>query len=182
MPGNWGYLGSEVKDYLCDNFDSSSTILDIGCGHGFYHKLLSHHFKKFDAVEVWEPYIEEYDLKKLYDNVFNVDILNFEFDHYDIIIMGDILEHLSREDGVNLLNKLKDKCKELIVVVPYYLPQDEVFGNKYEIHLQPDLDDNIMSEHYTMLELISYGNREYKKRIDVGDKTYYYCAFRKKHI
>jgi hypothetical protein len=27
--------------------------------------------------------------------------------------MGDILEHLSREDARNLLNKLKDKCREL---------------------------------------------------------------------
>jgi SAM-dependent methyltransferase len=180
MPGNWGYLSTEIKEYLCENYDDSCSILDIGCGHGFYYKLLNHHFKKFDAVEIWEPYIKEYDLEKMYDNVFNINILDFDFDHYDIIIMGDILEHLSREDGIKLLHKLKDKCNELIVVVPYYLPQNEVFGNKYEIHLQPDLDDEIMSTFYPMLELIEYKNFNYKKRIDVGDKTYYYCAFKKK--
>jgi cyclopropane fatty-acyl-phospholipid synthase-like methyltransferase len=60
MPGNWGYLGSDVKQYLVENFDPSNTILDIGCGHGFYIKLLKDHFQKFDAVEVWAPYIEEY--------------------------------------------------------------------------------------------------------------------------
>ena len=180
MPGNWGYLSEEIRDYLCDNFNNESTILDIGCGHGFYYKLLNHHFNKFDAVEIWEPYIDEYGLKSMYDNVFNVNILDFEFEYYNIIIMGDILEHLNRDDAVMLINRIKDKCDELIVVVPYNLEQDIVFDNQYERHLQPDLNDDIMSEWYPDLKLISYGERCYKKRIDVGDNVYYYCAFRKK--
>lgn len=180
MPGNWGYLGPQVKQYLTENFTPTSTILDVGCGHGFYCKLLKDYFTKFDAVEIWEPYIKEYNLNEIYDNVFNVNILDFEFEYYDIIIMGDILEHLSREDGVNLLNKIKNKCSELIVVVPYYLPQDEVFGNKYEIHLQPDLDDKIMKEYYPMIELITLNGEELKIPIDMGTHYYYYCAFRKK--
>jgi SAM-dependent methyltransferase len=181
MPGNWGYLGPDVKQYLTENFEPTCSILDIGCGHGFYIKLLGDYFKKFDAVEVWEPYIEEYKLTEMYNNVFNVNILDFEFEYYDIIIMGDILEHLSREDARNLLNKLKDKCRELIVVVPYYLPQDEVFGNKYEIHLQPDLDDAIMAENYPMLEMINLNGKELKIPIDMGTHYYYYCAFKKKN-
>jgi SAM-dependent methyltransferase len=180
MPGNWGYLGSDVKQYLCENYDKNCSILDIGCGHGYYYKLLNDHFSKFDAVEIWSPYIEEFKLNEMYDNVFNVDIMNFDFEFYDIIIMGDILEHLSREDSVLLLNRLIDRCRELIVVVPYYLPQDEVFGNKYEIHLQPDLDDEIMSKFYPMLELIDIDGRELKITIDVGTNKYYYCAFKKK--
>jgi SAM-dependent methyltransferase len=182
MPGNWGYLGSDVKEYLIKNFDSTCSILDVGCGHGYYIKLLKDYFKKFDAVEIWKPYIEEYKLTEMYDNVFNVNILDFEFEYYDIIIMGDILEHLSRKDAKNLLNKIKDKCRELIVVVPYYLPQDEVFGNKYEIHLQPDLDDNIMSEYYPMLEIINLNGKELKIPIDMGTHYYYYCAFKKNKI
>jgi SAM-dependent methyltransferase len=180
MPGNWGYLGPDVKRYLTENFSKNSSILDIGCGHGFYYKLLSDHFNKFDAVEIWSPYIQEYNLEQMYDNIYNVNILDFEFEYYDIIIMGDILEHLDRIEAQNLLNKIKDKCQELIVVVPYYLPQGEVFGNKYEIHLQPDLDDSIMSEYYPMLELIKLENKELKIPIDMGSHYYYYCAFKKK--
>ena len=179
MPGNWGYLGQDTKEYLCANYDKECTILDVGCGHGFYYELLNDYFTKFDAVEVWEPYIEEYKLKEKYDNVYNTNIMDFEFDYYDIIIMGDILEHLSREDGVKLLNKLKNKCKELLVVVPYYLPQDEVFGNKYEIHLQPDLDDDITEKYYPMIELINFNGKEFKIPIDMGTHYYYYCAFKK---
>lgn len=180
MPGNWGYLGSDVKSYLTENFDKSSSILDVGCGHGFYKKLLKDYFSKFDAVEIWKPYIEEYNLIELYDNVYNINIMNFDFEWYDIIIIGDVLEHLSREDAQTLLTRLKDRCQELIVVVPYYLPQGEVFGNKYEIHLQPDLNDDIMAEYYPMLELINHNGKELKIPIDMGTHYYYYCAFKKK--
>lgn len=180
MPGNWGYLGQDVKQYLVNNYKPDSTILDIGCGHGFYYKLLKDYFSKFDAVEVWQPYIDEYKLNSMYDNVYNVNILDFDFNYYDIIIMGDILEHLDRTEAQTLLDKIKDKCGELIVVVPYYLPQGEVFGNKYEIHLQPDLDDKIMEKYYPMLEIIKLGDKELKIPIDMGTHHYYYCAFKKK--
>jgi SAM-dependent methyltransferase len=181
MPGNWGYLGEDVKKYLVQNFSPDCSILDVGCGHGFYYKLLKNHFKKFDAVEIWKPYIEKYGLEQMYDNVYNVNILDFQFKYYDIIIMGDILEHLDRYQAQSLLNNIKDKCTELIVVVPYYLPQQEVFGNKYEIHLQPDLNDKIMQEYYPMLELIKLENKELKIPIDMGTHYYYYCAFKKSH-
>jgi SAM-dependent methyltransferase len=180
MPGNWGYLGEDVKNYLTQNFDKESTILDVGCGHGFYYKLLNSYFNKFDAVEVWKPYIEEYNLESMYDNVYNTNILDFEFDYYDIIIMGDILEHIELNEAKKLVDRLITKCKELIVVVPYNLPQDEVFGNKYEIHLQPDLSDEVMKNEYPMLEIININGKELKLRIDVGYNVYHYCAFKKK--
>ena len=132
MPGSWGYFKWDIQAYLFKNFPKNSTILDVGCGQGDYADLLSEHFGKFDAVEIWEPYIEQFNLKERYNNVYNVNILDFDFDYYDIIIMGDILEHLSREDAVKLIEKLKDKCKELLIVVPFYLPQETVNGNVYE--------------------------------------------------
>ena len=34
MPGNWGYLGPDVRQYLTENFEPTCSILDIGCGDG----------------------------------------------------------------------------------------------------------------------------------------------------
>ena len=95
-----------VKKYLTNKFDDTRSILDVGCGHGFYYKLLKDHFKKFDAVEIWKPYIEEYKLEEIYDNVYNVNILEFDFDYYDVIILGDILEHIEESEGIALIEKL----------------------------------------------------------------------------
>lgn len=180
MPGSWGYFKHQIHEYLTKNFSPDDTVLDVGCGQGDYYEMLKDHFKKIDAVEIWEPYIEKFKLKEKYSNLYHTNIMNFDFDYYDIIIMGDILEHLSREDSVNLLNKITNKCKELIVVVPYYLPQETVDGNVYEKHLQPDIDDSIMEKHFPMLKLHNLNGQELKLRIDVGENVYYYCVFTKR--
>ena len=180
MPGSWGYFKTQIHEYLTKNFSPENTVLDVGCGQGDYYEMLKDHFKTIDAVEIWEPYIEEYKLKEKYTNLYNVDIIDFEFDYYDIIIMGDILEHLSRENAVKLLNKIINKCKELIVVVPYNLPQETVFGNVYEKHLQPDINDDIMEKYFSMLKLHNLNGTELKLRIDVGESVYYYCVFTKR--
>ena len=47
------------------------TALDIGCGVGTYAKLFPD--LEWTGVEIWEPYIEKYDLKSLYSTLHNVD-------------------------------------------------------------------------------------------------------------
>lgn len=186
MPGSWPYLREPIKKYLIQNFSKESNILDIGAGQGTYYDLLADHFITFDAVEIWGPYIHEYQLNKKYRNVFNVNIMEFTFgkDDYDIIIMGDTLEHLSREDGTKLIPYLFERCKELIIVVPFNLPQDEVCGNKYEKHLQPDLSHANMETHYPLLKMLHVTDFPYETNtfkceipIDIGSTRYYLCAY-----
>lgn len=180
MPGSWGYFKNDIKSYLIENFPKNSTILDVGCGQGDYADLLGDYFGKFDGLEVFEPYVEEFNLKSKYKNLFITNILDFDFEFYDIIIMGDILEHLSRNDSINLLNRIKDKCKQLLIVVPFNLPQDIVNGNVYERHLQEDLNDELIKEYFPFLELLNHNSKDFKLRIDVGDNVYYYCTYVKK--
>jgi SAM-dependent methyltransferase len=183
MPGNWGYLTDDTKIFIEQNIPKDASVLDIGCGHGHYAKICKDHFiNKMDGIEIWQPYIDEYKLNNLYKNIYNVNILDFQFDHYDFIIMGDVLEHLSREDGTKLIKKLYPKCHEMLIVVPYNLPQGAVDDNKYEIHLQPDLSDKIMSEFYPELDLIRINDKKLKIKIECEDKIYYYCAFKKNKL
>lgn len=66
----------DLARYLKEKFKKGSTILDVGAGNGVYSDLLSDHFE-MDAVEVFSPYIEEYELNKKYRTVFNYDIVYF---------------------------------------------------------------------------------------------------------
>lgn len=180
MPGNWGYLKDQTKEYLITNYNENCTILDVGVGEGFYINLLKDHFSHFDGVEVFAEYIEQFDLKNRYNNIFNINILDFEFDFYDIIIMGDILEHIELEDAVPLVERLIKKCNELLVILPFNLEQEIVNNNIYERHLQPYLNEEKMNEFYPGLELINLNGELLKIRVDVGEKIYYYCAYKKK--
>tara|TARA_R100000664_G_scaffold18071_1_gene27071 strand:- start:5494 stop:6117 length:624 start_codon:yes stop_codon:yes gene_type:complete len=131
-------------------------VLDVGPGAGGYQALLDRflNIKNIDCVEVYTPHIEYYQYEKYYSNVFNCNILDFEFDHYDLIIMGDILEHIEVKQAQKLIKKLLKKCDCLLVAVPYNYVQGPEGGNQWEEHLQPDLTPKNFVERYPDLKLV----------------------------
>jgi predicted RNA methylase len=159
MPSSYYYFKKDVVKYIESKYDSTTTILDVGPGIGTYSYLLSHKYNKIDCVEIFEPYIINYNLHTKYNKVFNSDILDLDFKYYDLIIMGDILEHISIENSQALLKKLKPKCNEIIIAVPWNYEQGAIYGNEHEIHLQPDLSREIMVSRYPELECIFYNDR-----------------------
>lgn len=150
----------QVGEYLKNKFGKTSTILDVGAGSGTYYNLLYDFYKNMDAVEVFKPNIENYELESKYREVYNVNIKDFKYCDYDIVIFGDVIEHLTVKEAQKVLKYAYNHCLEMIVAVPYELEQDEVAGNKYEIHKQPDLTPKNMLERYPMLKLL-YANEEY---------------------
>jgi len=100
--------------------------------------------------------VKETGLDKVYNNIYIGDILSFSFDFYDLIIFGDVLEHLELEDAKKLLQRFihENKCDNLIVSIPYKLPVAPFPENRYEEHLQPDVTAEYIKQHYPYLKLI----------------------------
>lgn len=151
-----------IRKFFEKSVPPSTQILDVGPGMGQYGHLLKDLGYTIDAVEIFEPYIERYNLKEKYNNIYIDNIMNFDFSKYSILILGDILEHLSIEDAHKLLNKITKNKQKCIVCVPYELEQGEAYGNIYETHHQPDLTPNIMKERYPQLKFM------------IGDKDHGY--------
>lgn len=149
----------DVIEYLKSRFNPSAKVLDVGAGSGIYYDLLNHYFNHIDAVEVYKPLIDEFELDKKYHKIFNCDFIDFDFSFYDIIIMGDVLEHIPTPIAIDLIRKVCKKCTELLVMVPYLLAQPEEGDNKYAKHEQDDLTPEIMSERYPDLKLLFGNNR-----------------------
>lgn len=163
MPISFDFYKDVIRDWILYSIPRSSKILDIGPGIGTYSELVRSHGYKMDAVEIWQPYIDTYELNNKYDNVYNDDILNksAEFiDQYDFFILGDVLEHLTIEDAQKFIELLQSKNKKYLVAVPYCLEQGEYEGNVYETHLQPDLTPENMLERYPQLKFLC-GNELY---------------------
>jgi len=135
--------------------------LDIGAGFGFWGRLLKENsIISMDAIEVFEPYVNEFGLRATYDHVFVgeaihvLETLSYMRDvHYDFAILGDVLEHFSVKDAQKLLKLLTNKVDHIIVLVPFMMKQDAVYNNPYEEHLQDDLDQYTMAERYPMLRV-----------------------------
>lgn len=156
MAYSYSYFKEDIANYLKEKFNAEATILDVGAGSGTYYNYLHEYFKNIDAVEIFKQNIDNFKLTEKYNKVYNENIINLKYHKYDIIIFGDVIEHLNVEDAKQVLEYAYNNCKEMIVAIPYELEQDEVGGNIYEKHLQPDLTKKIMKERYPMLkELIS---------------------------
>jgi 2-polyprenyl-3-methyl-5-hydroxy-6-metoxy-1,4-benzoquinol methylase len=146
-----------VLKYVVENIKKDALILDVGFGAGAYGKLLrSFYYMNIDGLDIYGDHIKEMGLDKIYDNIYIENILDFDFEYYDLIIMGDVLEHVDLESAKKLLCSIVegDKCSQMVISVPYHYEQDELYGNPHEKHLQPEMDEKYMEKHYPYLKLI----------------------------
>ena len=156
---SYDYGKIEIVNYVYQRFAPGSTCLDVGACDGKWCDLLGHYLT-MDAVEIWAPNIIEHGLKNKYRRVWECDAYDFRYDRYDLIIFGDVIEHMEIATAQEVLKTAESRCRDMIVGVPYLYPQDAIYGNPYEEHLQPDLTPGIFAERYPRLELI-YGDRHY---------------------
>jgi hypothetical protein len=141
MPGSVPE-GKDLSMYWIKNKINPQTVLDVGAGVGTYSLL----FRKYDfvpkllnAIEVWEPYIKEYELLNKYKNVFNVDVREWEDWNYDLVILGDVLEHMSKDEALTLWDKISKQARYAIISIPIIdCPQGHEHDNPYEEHIKDD--------------------------------------------
>lgn len=128
-------LGKDfIKDWFANQKDIK-VILDVGAGSGTYRKLLGDQYK-WKAVEVWQENIDKYELNKIYDLVYNVDISNsYDLFEADCIIFGDVIEHLPKRIAKIVLSGVINKYHHVVVSIPIgkYV-QGAIDGNPYEEH------------------------------------------------
>tara|TARA_R110000744_G_scaffold288_2_gene1118 strand:+ start:296 stop:1723 length:1428 start_codon:yes stop_codon:yes gene_type:complete len=175
MPKSYQFYKHEIRDFIVENLPMGSKILDVGPGVGTYSNLLSSCGYQMDCIEIFEPYIKEYNLKEKYENVIHGNILDLNLKglDYDFIILGDVLEHINIKDAQSLIEGLTSVGIPCLVAIPYEMEQEESHGNIYETHLQPDLTHPIMIERYPDLVRVIfnkyygyYVSKEFDKRQD----------------
>ena len=119
--GRWGFLAREY----CDIFEAR------------YEK--QHWQTRIDAVEIFENYICPHH-RYIYDHIYITPIEKFVVDmpKYDVIYVGDLIEHLSKPIALNILSALAAHANQAMIVgVPLgsTWPQGEVLGNPFEAHV-----------------------------------------------
>ena len=140
-----------IIEWIHEHFQRGSSCLDVGACDGKWAALLCGYLQ-MDACEVWEPNAKR--LVGKYDHIFIADIKDLPYAHYDLVIFGDVLEHMSVTDAQSVLEHAAHHSADCIVAVPYNYYQDEIYGNPYERHIQPDLTPEIVLERYPQLEPI----------------------------
>ena len=140
---------SEVRTWVRENFPDASTVLDVGACNGCWRQLLPEY--TMDAVEIFEPNAVAL---SGYREVFCKDVADLEYDHYDLIIFGDVIEHMEVEKAKRVLDYAMTRCRDMIVAVPFGLEQGAIYGNPWEVHIQADLTESLFNERYPGFEPI----------------------------
>lgn len=148
---------------------SSFRVLDVGACDGKWADLIQGaavYQKKLpairmDAVEAWMPNANQ--IVHKYDHVYAAEMQHFTYRKgaYDLALFGDVIEHMTVPDAQKVLLDALDRCKEVIVGVPFQYPQGRLYGNPYEVHLQPDLDHELFMERYPGFELLLNARHDY---------------------
>lgn len=124
-------------------------VLDVGTGNGTYSSLARKPEQTWIGIEVYYPYVTEYQLEGKYDEMIIGDARYINYDklgEFDLIIWGDCIEHLPKDDAKELLNELLKHTEALILAFPvvHYDQEDE--NNPFEEHL----------DHWTFEEMTDY--------------------------
>jgi SAM-dependent methyltransferase len=148
------YSDAEGKDTALTWYQEIEprTVIDVGAGSGTYARLMrgdGPHEGRWTAVEGWAPYVDRFGLEDLYDAVVVADARRLVAPFYraDLVIAGDVLEHMPRADAVRLLGKVRANAAHLIVSVPVlHLDQGAVYGNPLEEHVDHWSADQMRAE------------------------------------
>jgi len=117
-----------------------SSALDVGCG-GRCWTLRDLGVSNTTGLEAYEPAFREAQRLKTHDHLIQGDAREldwrFEPGQFDACIAIDVIEHLSKEDGLSLLRQMEQVAlRRVVLFTPNgFLPQDHRVPGDLQAHL-----------------------------------------------
>jgi hypothetical protein len=129
-----------------------NKVLDVGVGFGrwgiivrefcdvWYGRVLPHEWKVVvEGVEAFQPAISDYHAA-FYNRIHMgdfADVIPSLPTDWNVIILGDVLEHFSRARAESVLRWTVEASEYVLINIPlgHDWPQSEIYGNPYEQHL-----------------------------------------------
>jgi hypothetical protein len=120
------------------------SLIDLGVGSGFYGEMIRRDFPDIllHGVEAFDYANYRWDM---YDKIIREDVRSVKLDKYDLYLMVDIIEHMSKEEGHLVLSKLDGP---VLVSTPWNYDQGP--------------DRNPLQEHVSRWTLEDFKNYRYK--------------------
>ena len=151
MPSSTFLQINEILELIVET--NPARLLDIGTGFGKFGFLSREYLelwdtdqaygewkRQIDGIEAFEAYITPLQ-KEIYDHIFignALELLPGMKDTYDLVLLVDVLEHFTYQDGLRVLKECRRISKNILIAVPESMtPQDAVFGNSFEVHQYP---------------------------------------------
>ena len=120
----------------------AKSFLDVGCGRGIIGALLRIYRKPESAVgiDVSIEYLDFCAKMNFYDKLQQFELgqkaLPFRDGEFDVATCIEVIEHLPKDIGVNLLSELERVAETVIITTPTFSYSQRTFdANPYQRHL-----------------------------------------------
>lgn len=97
-----------------------SAILDVGCGAGYFFQEVRRRIAPRYAVgvDLFLPFLSACRRTKVYDDVILCDVraLPFSKRSFDSVLCTEVIEHLEKRDGIDLIRQLEGIAERNVVI------------------------------------------------------------------
>jgi predicted TPR repeat methyltransferase len=159
-----------------------ASVLDIGCGFGLWGFLCREYLDvwnlrvqpeewavRIEGVELWEPYLQPHQ-RYLYNKIHVGDVREVlpSLGEYELVIAGDVIEHLDKADAEHVVEQLYAKAtRALMINIPLTGNWEHgiCHGNPGELHRSQWVRDDFAPYPHVF--------KEYK--LPCGEYGSFYC-------
>ena len=184
------YPRERFRYQFAENNLIGTTILEIGCSSGFGVQFLPEGIE-YTGIDYDSEIIEAAKMQNWRPNIefIQADIHEFPLKQYDTIIAYETIEHIN--NGLQVVEKLKQYCKKLIISVPYnenpgQFSSHHVLHNltpesfkDFTVHGLIDINGNLLqdlindgNEYNLLLSWTSENAKSYKDKLQFLEKQY----------
>ena len=118
------------------------SVLDAGCGRGIVGALARIYRKpsRVVGIDAFDPYLQFCKRTGMYDQLIKHDLrkahLPFKSAEFQLATSLEVIEHLSKDDGIRLLEELERVSRMVIVSTPNrFFRQEPYDKNPFQSHI-----------------------------------------------
>lgn len=135
---NW-FFRTLFLSIIDNNLEDCNTVLELGAGTNTYLRKLKKRMI-ITAFNIHKPSLHEASKNNIYDHYIHGDVLRlmsfFRPNSYDAVVAFDLIEHLQKEKGYELIENMIQIAREKVII---YTPNGFL--------AQPPTKDNPFQEH-----------------------------------
>jgi len=161
-----------TQNWVLENTADSISVVELGAGYFGKLSLVSENVIHKLGIEIFPEYIQHAryaDCVKILGNFLHYRNL-IDSKYFDTVLMIDALEHVTKEEAINLVKMLQEDFKKILLMIPLGNHPQKGNRNPHQEHKSSWTPEELVALKFDVVYIKNYHTSKHK---DHG------CAFAK---